>query len=343
MSLEVDVISPLHTRIVTEGKKKSADRCLTFTSLVDGLKDSKLLGEVSNDYIIPGPIAYSNPKAMKKSLNRASDILSQYFGLFEKKLSDHWRLGNAAGGYLCTNDGIRALLIILKEICNHIEREEQLKCSDLDVNDLMSEIDKYTNPIIKYFESAPSVEILGIRRQAGGKAGVKRQANIMMEKILEKNSSFGTQELKEFVAKMNSQETHDARDALADIESKVFKYVVTKLRKECGEQWWETKIPPQVQKVCYDRKIDDKHTKDVEQYICLIDIRNILMYEDNWDLFQKEFSLGEKNNSKKKSTDWLGKLNTIRNIVFHPPKGDISTDQVNYVNDIIPKVNLFFS
>jgi len=61
------------------------------------------------------------------------------------------------------------------------------------------------------------------------------------------------------------------------------------------------------------------------------------MYEDNWNLFQKEFSLGEKYNSNKTATEWIGKLNTIRKIVFHPPKGDISTEQVNYVRDINTK------
>lgn len=344
MLLEVEVTSPLHNRVIITGKKKSAVRCLTFTSLVDGLKTSKLLGEVSNKYIIPGPISNSNPENMKASLKRASEILSQYFGSFQKNLSEHWGLGSATGGYLCTNNGVRALLIVLKEICDYIEKKDQIRCSDLNATDLIEEIDKCVKPLIEYFKSAPSIEIKGIRDQAGGLAGVKRQANFMMARILEKNSNFGTLELKEFVVNVDSEETHEARDALTIIETKVYSYVIAKLKNKYGGQWWQTGVPDEVQKKCYNRMVDEHHIRNVEQYLDFIDIRKILfMSEDNWNLFQKEISFGEKINNKKKVTDWLAKLNTIRNIVCHPPKGNISTDQANYVKEIAPKINLFFS
>ena len=43
--------------MIVTGKKKTSYRCLTQTSIRDGLEVAKLLGTVSKGAIVPGPIS----------------------------------------------------------------------------------------------------------------------------------------------------------------------------------------------------------------------------------------------------------------------------------------------
>ena len=55
--LNSDTISPLHDRMVVTGKKKNPYRCLTQTSIRDGLNIAKILGTFSKGAIVPGPLS----------------------------------------------------------------------------------------------------------------------------------------------------------------------------------------------------------------------------------------------------------------------------------------------
>ena len=52
--LNSEKTSPLHDRMVVTGKKKTQYRCLTQTSIRDGLSVAKLLGTFSKGAIVPG-------------------------------------------------------------------------------------------------------------------------------------------------------------------------------------------------------------------------------------------------------------------------------------------------
>ena len=69
--LNSDRTSPLHDRMVVTGKKKTQYRCLTQTSIRDGLDVAKLLGTVSKGKIVAGPLSTGDSKDYEANLKKA--------------------------------------------------------------------------------------------------------------------------------------------------------------------------------------------------------------------------------------------------------------------------------
>ena len=115
-----DRASPVKDRVLTIGSEKTNWQCLTLTSLVDGLEDNNLIGSVQRPsgrngapVLQPGPLGHLSGEA-GSHIRRAQDVLQRYFALFATGAPAHWQLGDAKGGYLCTNLGLRALLVLLR-------------------------------------------------------------------------------------------------------------------------------------------------------------------------------------------------------------------------------------
>jgi len=68
--------SPINNRVIVTGKRKTSDRCLTQTSLSDGLRISRLLGGTKKKFYFPGPLAVSEPDKIDESLDKAVEIIS---------------------------------------------------------------------------------------------------------------------------------------------------------------------------------------------------------------------------------------------------------------------------
>ncbi|MDZ7667764.1 MAG: DGQHR domain-containing protein [Desulfotignum sp.] len=124
MSLDSKKISPFYGRIITTGRDKNYYRCLTLTSFNDGLKENKFFGLLKGGVVRPGPFSYKGVDDLENSLKKAVDILINYFSSFSEKLEDHWELGADKGGFLCTNNGVRALLRVLRRYYHTYQERE---------------------------------------------------------------------------------------------------------------------------------------------------------------------------------------------------------------------------
>ena len=67
--------SPLHNRMVVTGKKKTKYRCLTQTSIRDGLRVAKLLGTSNKGTIVPGPLATAEAEAYDANLKKGLSVI----------------------------------------------------------------------------------------------------------------------------------------------------------------------------------------------------------------------------------------------------------------------------
>ena len=129
--------SPLHDRIVVTGKKKTQDRCLTQTSVRDGLNVARLLGTVSKGAILPGPLSTADSEAHEANLKKALSVLSDALRMFAEQLGSHWELGDRPGGYLCTNNGIRALFHVMKDVADHVRQAQGTDLCLLDAGETL--------------------------------------------------------------------------------------------------------------------------------------------------------------------------------------------------------------
>jgi DNA sulfur modification protein DndB len=332
-ALDMKPNSPFHDRLLFSSNNKSHFRCLTLTSFTDGLKGQKFFGRESHH----GPFFESRTNSLEASMKKAIELLTIYFNCFRNGASENWGLGDSKGGFLCTNNGVRALLVVLKEILNHISSINNVDLALLDAKDIEDEVIKLASPIVSFFSSASPQEIDDFRsRQA--LQGVNKNAVMMMDLIHDEDSVFNPLPLTEYLATVDKDGTDEAHRLVDEMQERLFSYTLEKLKGKYGEvdkAWWFRGVPEKVRLACMEAYEKDKGQRDPEQYICLINYRDIAV--NSWDIFQTLFTLGE-NGNRKDGTKWMVELNTIRNITHHREKWPASKDQVKRIREIHQKL-----
>jgi len=336
--------SPIFDRVVITGKGKTSDRCLTQTSISDGIAQARLLGNIKKYLFYPGPLAHHDPNKKDLALRKATEVLSSILTLFSDALPDHWALGDRAGGYLCTNIAIRAILHVISDICNHIHLETGADLSTWNADDLVKEIEVYIQPLIAYFTSATDEEVQSFRRQGSSLAAVKKQSMGMNVFIRNSINDYGPEGLEAYLSSRD-QEGNDAAVLMINkIQDRIFKYVISALKEKHGDKndsWWLEGIPTNVRLSCSGEWEKQKRQGNVESYLYILDYQNIATAD--WDLFGNQFALDEKDTgNKKKCVEWIKKLSVIRNKTHHPEKGKLSQEQIKYVENIWSKVDEYF-
>ena len=284
------------------------------------------------------PMAHAGPLSslcgdLELSSEKATDVILGYLNFFALGAPGNWATGDAPGGFLCTNNGIRALLKLLKELISFIESKDCLQAHTMAADEILEKVKPYVEPLVKFFANADPVEVKGFRsRQALD--GVKKNCFGMMGVISESKPDFTNQELKDHLASRDIEGTSISRKLIDEVNVILFKDVLTKLRAHYGEDkdtWWWQGIPPQTRDKCDGQVNRDNGLKERWQYLSLADYQTII--PKSWELFEEQYNLFGKNNKPDKIS-WIGRINKIRQTTHHPEKGIISKDEVVYVKDV---------
>lgn len=340
--------SPIFDRVVVTGKGKTPFRCLTQTTIADGLAKAQLLGSIKKikgeEYYTPGPIADHDPKKFDKSLKKAVYILSESLDLFASRMPEHWQLGDRPGGYLCTNIAIRSIFHVIGDICEHVEFSEKCELSVSTADEVFDEVKKYLMPLVNYFGSATPDKIQAFRRQGSSLAAVKKQAMGMNVIIKEAFKDYRPTGLEEYIESRDEEGNEKGQILVGKIQTQIFKHVVSTLKEEFGEvnkKWWTEGVPYTVRKACGEEWEKEKRTKPEESYLYLLNYSSIA--KDNWELLGASFALGEKDQGNRaKCLSWVKELNDIRNKAYHPEKENLTTEEVKFVEDLHEKIIEYF-
>jgi DGQHR domain-containing protein len=323
--------SPFYERFSLSNASKTHFCCLTLTSFVDGLKENKFYGELTSPTKFkPGFFYASYDEKLDTTLEKGCQILIYYFNLFKTALPKHCELGDDTGGFLFTNNGIRSLLIILKEILAHIQNELKSDLDDLPAEEIVKYLDNYVNPLTLFFESA-SLDMIKEYRSRQALAGVNRNAVELMSFIHNHIPDFRPDKLKVYLEQIDVEGTKVARSLIDEIQISMYNYVIKRLEEKYGEHWWYEGIPGKIRTECVNLRESEKGIKNKEQYLSLIDYQSIAHV--NWDLFEIPFSRS-KEGGKEKKLKWVKELSTIRNITHHVEKWPAMKDQVAFVKDV---------
>lgn len=332
--------SPLKDRILLTGDEKTNQRCLTLTSLVDGIKGNNLVGRVQklqggSSVLQAGPLGHLSAKSID-SMRKLQRGLQLYFGLFADGARDHWDLGDAKGGYLATNLGLRALLVLLRKIVSFVERDGTRVVS-MPEDELVDLVQPYAQPVIDFFAGASASEVAHFRARGSSLASVDQNALQMMAIVASAKPEFDLPEIKAYLDSQDAAGTEQARDMILEIHKILYEDVISTLKAHYGEvrdAWWITGVPKQVRIDCDVRyNTESDTTRDRWQSLNLIDYSQIVVYEGNWDLFKDRYNFYGKG-AKAKLARWIGKISRIRNITAHVEKGPLSRDEVKYVRDV---------
>jgi DGQHR domain-containing protein len=338
--LDEDRRSPLQGRILTVAQDKTHHRCLTLTSLADGIEENNLLGSVhkprgSNEGVLAaGPLGDLGGES-RRTLTRATDVLGGYFGLFATPLAEHWALGDAKGGYLCTNLGLRALLFMLRRLITFIERDG-LRTNALNPEDLVERLEPLVAPVIRYFRQADPSDIARFRNRGSSLLSVSQNAWQMMAIIGEAIPDFDLPEVRAYLESQDAEGTKQAKEMIDEINRIIFDDVLHTLKAKFGEfrdAWWMQGVPKNVRIEC-DRLFNENQGEHERwRYLFLVNYADIVLYGDNWDLFKDHYNFYGKG-KKADLVRWIGKLNKARTVTHHAEKGPLSRDQVDYVRRV---------
>ncbi len=341
MALDRQPTSPFQNRIITTNRDKTHYCCLTLTSFSDGLKENKFFGEERKGGILPGPCTDSNSEKLEDTMYKATEILSNYFSIIAGVKPDQWKLGDDKGGYLCTNNAIRSLLKVLREILRYIQQKHFIDINICNPDDLTPLINKYIKPIVDHFAVARADEF-EIYRSRQALRGVRQNAMMMMVFINATFDDFLPSGLKDYLETMDAEGTKDAHDLIDEIEGKLFENTMSELKlkfPENEDDWWFNGIPEKVRTACVNKHEAERGKKEKHQYLKLIDFHAIAF--KNWDICQKYYSF-TKDGGKEKQLRWLVELNEIRNITHHRPKWPATKEQVSKVREIYKKLMVNF-
>jgi DGQHR domain-containing protein len=334
--------SPIKNRVLTVAYDKDPVRCLSLTSLADGIQENRFLGGVTQSppnlpRIQSGPLSDSSGD-LDLTTEKAADVFSGYFDIFAKGVPGNWQLGDAKGGFLCTNNGLRALLRLLKELITFIERNDHIKMESMSAEDVVEKVAAYTTPLVEFFTNA-SPDVVQNFRSRQALDGVKRNCLGMMGIIGEKRPEFQTPELQNYLDSRDKEGTTIAHNLIDEINLIVHKDVLDQLKKSypIGEEWW-LKVPLNTRKKCDEQWNNDNGAKSRWQYLSLADYQTIVT--SNWELFDKRYDFGDTGKSSKKAdkVSWIGHVNKIRQTTHHPEKGLISKEEVAWITEIHAQV-----
>ena len=245
--------SPLFERMVVSGKQKSSHRSLTITSIREGLRAAKLVGSLSKGSIVTGPFSTPDPKDYKANLNKSLALVSDCLRLFSDAMPDHWRLGSAPGGYLCTNIGIRALFHVFKDVADHVQLRSGADMRVLNAEDAFDAMKPLLTELVRYFKSASGAEIQAFRNIGSSLSLVQQQAWGMEAQIHKERSDFFPAGLKEYLETRDEKGTEEAATKVRRINDRLFKYVIGELQKQYGfdgDKWWTEGVPLPIRKNC---------------------------------------------------------------------------------------------
>ena len=334
--LNSSATSPLFERMVVSGKAKTRYRCLTQTSIRDGLAVAKLLGSFSAGAIAPGPLSTGNGSMYPANLDKSLFVLSGCLGLFQDSLPEHWKLGDAPGGYLCTNNSVRAIFLVIKDLCDHVSVSIGDDLYNLSDEDILEHLSPYLRVLIGFFSAASMEDIQSFRKTGSSLTAVRQQSYGMEAQIRESFPSFRPSGLVEYLESRDEKGTALAAAVIRTIHGKLFSYIIETLKENYGTKdkaWWIKGVPLDIRKKC-TAEWEAKDRQDTEESNLYL-ISYIEICRDNWNLFKEVISLGEKDrDNSKKCTKWIRDLNELRKITAHPERGVLSTTQVSFVHEI---------
>lgn len=332
--------SPVCGRIQTVGEKKDNFQCLTLTSFADGIDENNLLGRVhksgkkSVGTLVPGPLGNHSLEAAD-IMTKASDALVSYLNIFAKSAPEHWALGDAKGGYLCTNLGIRSLLVVFRKLVNFVERDGT-RAVDLDADDVVAAVRPYAKHIAVYFKDASNDLVDRFRKRGSSLKSVSENAFQMLAIIGEMDQTFEDKEVREYLDKQDIEGTRQARAWIDDINSIVFNDVVGKLKQQFpgkSDSWWVNGVPRSVRDGADKRFNEEDGKHERWQYLNWIDYLAIVQHGDNWQLFKENYNFYGKG-KQSSLVRWIVQVNECRKITHHAEKGPLSHEQVDFVRRV---------
>ena len=196
-TLAADMSGPLGQRFVIEGVPATENQSLTIPEVAKGVERSKLIGRFINSVYAPGPLSW---KTDEETLRRAKRVINGYFEVIRKSNPSRWEEGRS--GYVATNPGIRAHLLLLAEILSDLVHRKGFNAESAKEDAILQALGSYLEPIEKMIASATPDKIYELFSRKFGEGGVKDYFYALCEIVASDNrfADFGSADFKQYRA-----------------------------------------------------------------------------------------------------------------------------------------------
>jgi DNA sulfur modification protein DndB len=323
-TLAADPTSPFFQRFSIQGVITKENQSLTIPELVNGLNRSALLGKAFQKAWVPGPLSSGTDE---KTIDRARRFFNAYFAQIRDANPTRWEA--AKQGFIATNPGVRAHLLLLADIFDHVEKKTGIDLSAAEVDELLKQVRQYAEPVEQFIQSATGVEIADKFSRKFGEGGVREYADSLCELIHARHPEFGSQEFLERLERKSDDRVRIANQDIIDLSKAMTNCVIAVLKEHFGtgetqtgdKAYWELGIQsPKIKSEAYERQLQDKSKNRgaKENYLQILDLQAIV--KSNWPLFEEIFSIQLPDEKKGKTyyLEWMERFNELRRIPAHP-------------------------
>jgi len=324
-SLNSDPTSPFFQRFALQGVVAKENQSLTIPEIVNGLTRSGLLGRQIHKNFATGPLSAETDE---KTIVRARSILNSYFLKIRDSNPNRWEA--ARSGYISTNPGIRAHLMLLTEIIRYLELKQVIDPPTTNEETLINHIEKIAKPVLSFIKTASDADIYEKFSRKFGEGGVKEYTDNLCEIIHKDFNDFGSEEFKQRLVQRSDERISQTHKDVIKLSQDILEYVIGVLKKHYGiteeksgeKTYWEKGIENiTIKEEAYKRQLAAAADKKLpkEAYLDIVDLMNIVRQKNNWSLFENVFNIplpGEKGRTY--YLDWMKKFNEIRRIPAHP-------------------------
>ncbi len=318
-----DKNSALYNRIVT-GENSSTPYCaITLDYISKSLKATNFYNTYNkgNAVIKDGTIDKSNNDITFEYLY---NFLLKMFNKLSELLGNDWDIGTNDDSCIVSNAFIYGYIRIFSDIIDYLIKFKSINPKIVKVDYLVDECSPYLDEVAYKMEALTSSERVALRKQYG-RVGDNKFWRTLQQALHDRFADFNPEGLEEYWRDNSMKFNEDAFKLIRDIELYIKDKIINKLKEHYGENWFRLGCPKAVydsaQKLASDKNYN-KQADEIDELpqdqLHLIEYREIMMHLSNWsELFEKDFADPNIKGDKKKKTEWLCKVNEIRNQNFH--------------------------
>lgn len=324
-ALKTDAQTPFFQRIQNAGVQAQGNQPLTMPEVVNGLVRSGLLGKPGKT-ILSGPLSGATDD---ETLLRARKVVSTFFTHVRESNVSRWELGKL--GFVATNPGVRAGLLLIADILRYLQsKDAKFEPREEKPDAISQRLHEVAKPLFAFLKVATDSQIEERFSKKFGEGGVRDYFYNLCTIIHEKNSSFGSQEFLEHLAKRKDIRITETSDDILDLEKAVRDSVIAVLKKHYGvkemksqeKAYWELGIQnEEIKERAFKAQMTAPAGKKLpkENYLSLIDLMKVIRQPSNWPLFKEIFDIPQADDPKNKQyhLDWIERLNELRKIAAH--------------------------
>ena len=324
--------SVLYKRVVLSEESKSEERCLTLRYLQnEGLKRTELLATVRQGQLIKGHCWAGN---WEKTVKKGYRLLNACFETLQGFVEEQWKKGSGPGGFAVTNASITALVLVIDEVLAHLVKTKGLNLKTLTVEQVHKGLAAYLNSIGQFLASLDPAKISEMRSYGGGGAK-NRIAREYQNAINHDNTDFNPEGFSQWKKESTRLFNDKVKPLCERLNTRLSGYVRKKMKEAYGEKHWQEKLPPEVVKKAFDRRVSEDYKEPLENYVDLADYEKIIE-KNSKEVFDIDvFTAPEqKGGSNKKKLEWFGSLLRVRNKTSHPERAAVTEEEYETIREL---------